>query len=170
MSWVWGCLGLKVAVGTEHSLKWAGQRVMVCRPNLARFSPPDIQKTSRFAFSSIHHELLRRAVPFGGFREFSPQTKSYGLAQIPPWFYPRIRAGPPPFVFGCLLGRLPTGMHISTPKKGETHVIFYWPFRGAHLRPECAISTPKMGGNARQFFFGFFLVPFRFQMHLAGSK
>ena len=43
------------------------------------------------------------------FREFSPQTKSYGLAQIPPTvffdrgglqFYPEIRTGPWPFLGG----------------------------------------------------------------------
>ena len=41
---------------------------------------------------------------------------------------------------------------------------------GGSLGQECPISTSKRRGNARQFVVGCFLVPFRFQMDLSGSK
>ena len=102
----------------------------------------------------------------GRFREFSHQTKFYGLAQIPPTVL---------FDLGeawRFVGRLPTGMNIFTPKGGKRTSILCWPFwvlicdrsarfpflkggetpvnlllavLGTHLRPECTISTPKRG-------------------------
>ena len=119
------------------------------------------------------------------FREFfSPQTKSYGLAQIPPWFYPRIRAGPCTFVFGVFFWSL-ADRNAPFPrlKGGKRMSIFYWPFRGlicdrnAPFQPlkggkrlsilywpfRGRISTPKRVETLIYFSLGFF-------WFLSGSK
>ena len=81
------------------------------------------------------------------FREFSPQTKSYGLAQIPPtvffdrgWlqFYPKIRTGPSPFSGGVLFRPFADRKCAFPHLKGVGTSLFFFRFSSLFGGPNCA--------------------------------
>ena len=81
------------------------------------------------------------------FRDFSPQTKSYGLTQIPPkvfvdrgglQFYRNIKTGPPPFLGGVFFRPFADRKCAFPPLKGVGTSLFCFRFFNLFGAPNCA--------------------------------
>ena len=68
------CLGRKGAVGTEHSLKWAGQRIKEGL-GVLRTTPSKFPNALRLVPHTSSGCGWASAVPEDFLRDFSPQTK-----------------------------------------------------------------------------------------------